>query len=664
MTTHLHPARRRNTATEFTQAAGDRPAALDALALLDPESQRVEAERETSLEQSRARTSRRNDQSYYGLFRRWVEAKNARLEELGSVQRLERWPIHPQVLAHYAQHLALTTDAHRADGSASGGRGGRPTLAEGRAASTVSLHVNGLGKLHERAGLVNPAGTAAVKDALAGIKRRQRDRSPRSAGKRTPLLLDGLRQTVGYLALPTPRQLADAIAVGLLAHEVGPGQLRRLQAADLRVLDDRIELDIPAATRSTRREHTIVLDAHDADVAPLYNALLLVAQLRSLHQAPTEPVSQLLPWVGRSGQLDWTRQMSRQSIAARYAQVLPRIGRACASGAIPDQLTNAEISRLVTELTLVASYDRIRDRALLVLGWHWALRRSNLATLRIDQAWIRDSDATTYLAPSWSKTRQTGDDREGALGVQCLCDTRLGPSVCPHHALHALLAATARELGLVGGIGELITDHGDLPLFLRADEPLPAVVAHLRKERKRREQQHRRRAELLRAARRDGQLDDNSVGLLLAEELPEGLDAVEAAPVYGLSPDSVTAIAQTRIAATPGMDRDAQGRHDVRWGAHSLRRGWVTQAVIHGVPTSVWMAWTDHQSATVALGYADMVDRMTGTTASAALLDAAIAPHEESASPAAANHHPDVSPAATSAYNQAIETLDLLDEPD
>jgi site-specific recombinase XerD len=100
----------------------------------------------------------------------------------------------------------------------------------------------------------------------------------------------------------------------------------------------------------------------------------------------------------------------------------------------------------------------VRDRALLVVAWAGAFRRSEVVGLEVaDLDWCRDGVVVTLRR---SKTDQTGEGRQVALPYGS------DPATCPVRTLQAWLEASGVQAGRVfrsitrhGGIGAALSDR-------------------------------------------------------------------------------------------------------------------------------------------------------------------------------------------------------------
>lgn len=103
-----------------------------------------------------------------------------------------------------------------------------------------------------------------------------------------------------------------------------------------------------------------------------------------------------------------------------------------------DPLTTAQLGAMVTRLDL-ATKSGVRDRALLLAGYAGAFRRSELASLRLDQLGRRGNEYVVALA-------HTKDDQEGrgrSVGIPAFSDSPL----CPVGALDAWLSGAPIKQG-------------------------------------------------------------------------------------------------------------------------------------------------------------------------------------------------------------------------
>lgn len=190
--------------------------------------------------------------------------------------------------------------------------------------------------------------------------------------------------------------------------------------------------------------------------------------------------------------------------------------------------------------TVLAAY---RDRALLLLGYAAALRRSELVALTIGDVTAVDSDGLKIFI-AHSKTDQTG---LGAfVGVAHGHPAGTCTASCPVQAVTDWTYALADTLGLLD------------PTRLPAEGPL------------------------FRPIDRHGRLGSPTTG-----------------PDTPLSGRSVARIVQAAVALLDDPDRFPPAA----FGAHSLRAGFVTQAGLTRIPIETVMRQTRHRSMATAMGY-------------------------------------------------------------
>ncbi|NQX18270.1 site-specific integrase [Rathayibacter sp. VKM Ac-2857] len=199
----------------------------------------------------------------------------------------------------------------------------------------------------------------------------------------------------------------------------------------------------------------------------------------------------------------------------------------------------------------------IRDRLLILLGWAGAFRRSELTDLRLDDI-TRHRDDGLHLRIRRSKTDQTG---KGLMKAIPYGREPLTCAACAWMRWLRLLAAT--EQGRSAVMRVLFTDD---PAVHVCRSDMPAVEGA---------------APLLRRMHKSG----------LPTENP-------------LSAQSVNLIVKRRVTAV-GLD-------PARYSAHSLRAGFVTEALRHGATTHAVMRQTGHRSPATVEIYARERDPLTG----------------------------------------------------
>ena len=146
---------------------------------------------------------------------------------------------------------------------------------------------------------------------------------------------------------------------------------------------------------------------------------------------------------------------------------LERVGRACKRGRGPDKhsqhLPLMRLRELPAGEAPWATGGPLAPRRALVIGSWWLLREVELAGARIGHVSYPAHNLVTLLLPI-SKADQ------GALGAErthmCVCDTHLGPALCPACALRSQ-AAYAMQVGrsAQGGEARGDADWRSWPLF-------------------------------------------------------------------------------------------------------------------------------------------------------------------------------------------------------
>jgi hypothetical protein len=527
---------------------------------------------------SRATSTRDNYARSWDTFVEWCE-------QLGAPSL----PAQPELVAVYTAYLA-DTGGHgiKADGSRSGRRPG-----------TVSNHLTAIRAVHVDAGHGDPTSHPAVRRVLAGIKRVKGTR----AQAREPMTYDLLARTIYAidvrhdLRAARDRVLlaaADVTVAGQWRSQpdrdtsVTSTQLAAIAWQDVSVLDeDHAVLTVPS--RSNRRE-TLELTVH---VRP-GNPLCLVAALRSMAAVIRELTVEANSGSGLlAGDLAATVHATWQSgsgVTALVGPLLPsldkrglpkkgspsrqqldaRLGRAAQFGGVSvgrttaprnDEWTHADRLRALAAVKQQPLGD-LRDRALLLMGWHLASRRSNLTWLRVGEVTPVDGGLDVHFRRSKTDQEQAG---------RTLAVVTHGGRFCPVAAWDAWYAAMRTELG-----DRLDPDFPAFPALTKDGTAIgePREVLETRP---------------------DGSIVHDANG----EPISRGRE--------GLCGDEINYLVKKR-AADAGLKHDEHGRARP-WGAHSLRRGWLTEGARQGIGLAELMAHSGHVSHESVLAYIQAANR-------------------------------------------------------
>jgi hypothetical protein len=377
------------------------------------------------------------------------------------------------------------------------------------AVSTAQLRLAAINKLHELEQQPRPGEALIVQQVLHGLARTFGVRTKfRRAAIDIAMLERILTVVRGAEPLRLRRQLAKALHAG---HQVTPGQLARLQWQCVQIDEAGARLSLPPTVRYGQRVPLLLQARRRRDAA----ALAALRQLAQLSGAPAERTLLCRP--------DGT-PISRQGVMAMLATPGEPVGGA------PGR---------------AAALRRDRDCALLLLGFHGALRRVSLETTN----WChltRTSEGWELLLP-FSKNDQTGVGHRIFLSF-----TQHSTFSCPAAALDTWLATVTAELGHDPRDGS-----GRLPAFPR----LTATG-----------QLHRTPTDRL--ARMSGaSINDLIASLAKTARLLEDLPKVSA----------------------------QAGRNP--FGGHSLRAGFITECIRKNIDISEIALTTGHRSFAVLLGY-------------------------------------------------------------
>lgn len=476
-------------------------------------------------------------------------------------------PARPDVLGAYIGHLAITggsTDEH-----------GNPT---GRKASTIVQHVSAISAVHKDRGEPDPAKSPYVQRVMRGLKRTKGLRRTR----REPMTLPRLFRVVGTIddrRLVTARDRVIIAADAML--DPGPitaAQLAQLDWSQVRFGPSSVTLD--PKSRSPRNTASPVTITERGGPLCLVGALrelatIIIERLRLeaelLAETDRGPGSMWLTTFGdvvdsdrpeqgpvmarfdRRGTLQEGRS-SRATIATRLSRAAEAVGVKCSRQARP-VWTDEQRAAAVNMVSLPRLSDT-RDRALLLLGFALAARRSNISLLAVGEVAVRPEGLLVHFRRS--KTDPEGVGRDIAV-------PRKGGPFCPVAAWDAWLAALTSELGSA--------PDPTYPAFPALDQSGTRVAG------------------------------PRPVYMRTAAGIVHALDGE---PVFshweGICGDEINLLVQRR-ARNAGLATDPDTGVALKWGAHSLRRGWMTEAARQGISLEQMMDHSGHVTVDVALEY-------------------------------------------------------------
>ena len=476
-------------------------------------------------------------------------------------------PARPDVLGAYIGHLAITggsNDEH-----------GNPT---GRKASTIVQHVSGISAVHRDRGEPDPTKSPYVQRVMRGLKRTKGLRRT----QREPMTLRRLFRVVGTIddrRLITARDRVIIAADALL--DPGP-----ITAAQLAQLDWSQVLFGPSSVTLEPRSRGPRNTMFPITISERGGPLCLVGALRELAEVIVERLrleADLLTRTDRGPGVMWLTTYgdvvdfdrpehgpvmvrfdrrgtlqegwcSRATIATRLSRAAEAVGVKCSRQARP-VWTDEQREAAVKALSMPRLSDT-RDRALLLLGFALAARRSNLSLLAVGEVAVRPEGLLVHFRRS--KTDQEGVGRDIAV-------PRKGGPFCPVAAWDAWLAALSAELGSA--------PDPSYPAFPALDRSGTRVAGP--------------RPVYMR----------NAAGVVHNSD---------GEPVFshweGICGDEINLIVQRR-ARNAGLATDPDTGVALNWGGHSLRRGWMTEAARQGISLEQMMDHSGHVTVDVALEY-------------------------------------------------------------
>ena len=305
-------------------------------------------------------------------------------------------------------------------------------LVPARAASSVTLRLAALNKLASFAGVPAPGDQRSVEVMMRGVRRHlgvrpghAREAIDLALLRRFLLALDG----VGARALRDRLFLLLRARAHLSVHEVAA-----LDWFDLTLAHDHVRL------QRADRDDLIITRAADPDLC------LVEALTQARTQALATDTFPGPVFRGRSG-----RHLSRQAVFEAVKALLARAGSDTTWQHLPD-LDDTDLHALLATPRPGHALSRRRNRALLTLGWHGALRRSEIVGLNWGDLATADTGVARVLI-RFSKTDQEG------LGHTI----RIAPSPDDAVVPCALAALHAWREDLETALGRVVRD--DEPVF-------------------------------------------------------------------------------------------------------------------------------------------------------------------------------------------------------
>jgi len=331
--------------------------------------------------------------------------------EWTKVEGIPALPLDPQAVANFLLDYALEWD-FAADDYARDDDG---HLIASVAMGTVGTRLQALNKLAEFVGLPRPGDNAGVKQVMAGMRRSFGTRTVGKAALDLALVnklliaADGLTYTAARdRAAHLLRARTDATT----------GQLARLTWANLDIEADEVVITY-AKTSRFGAETTVTVPAHANPDLCLVRAL---RTLRTLAPKMREVLTK------RTGQ-PLTRQAVHLIVGRDNWETLPG-------------LDDRALARRLDDRAPVVPTSTARDRALVLMGFYTAMRRSNISMLNWADVTEQGTDGLSLLI------RRSKTDQEGKGRVVWLPQADLDSGVeCPATALRQWKAEVERSIG-------------------------------------------------------------------------------------------------------------------------------------------------------------------------------------------------------------------------
>jgi hypothetical protein len=447
----------------------------------------------------------------------------------------------------------------------------------GRKPGTIDNHIDAIKRVHTDRGLLSPTDDPMVREAMSGHAKIVGIRPD----KREPMTLPRLSVIVPHLMRPNPLQTRNRLLLAADAAKIDMGSLRTVDWNGVHFhrrgsIVDAVTISLPGVGRSpTRREHTYARrDDELCLVAALLEWRTWLEQSRA-DALTSDDDDRRRRWheavpVDARGQLCGPLLQPLRSDGSIRPGRTPRVTLVNALGSLARGV-GVEVGKNVVPNWTAAQRRRagsaaasptlrqLRDRALLLMGVALCLRGDNLSQLVIGDVTEADDHDGFDVLIRRSKTDQLGQGRTLVLAAP-------GGALCPATAYRQYLAAL--QVAVRETFGHRLPL--DWPVFL---------------------------------------------GITRSDRTPEAPTAVEAidlatgrprstsdgTPVVshyvGLSPAAIGAVITAR-ATSAGMG-------GFRWGAHSLRRGAMTEGARQKMGLRELMDWAGHTSASAAQGYID-----------------------------------------------------------
>lgn len=286
--------------------------------------------------------------------------------------------------------------------------------------STASLRLAGLNKLADFLRIPRPGENTGVKEVMRGIRRCLGVQVER----RAPLDLDDLdRCCVAADGSTFDQARARALLLTRARTGATAGQLAKLTWADIALAADEVVIDLPA-DHSSQRRRTVVVPRHANPNLCLVNALTHLRRVAPRLDAVFSTAS--------GGAMDRTsvyRNLLKQARGSGWSSLAG--------------MTDRQLDPLLATPGLHTRLETARTRAVLLVGFWTAARRSNLAALN----W---RDVTDLGDDGWRVVwRRSKTDQEGqgfTIYLPQFADEADRAS-CPSYALRELLAAETEALG-------------------------------------------------------------------------------------------------------------------------------------------------------------------------------------------------------------------------
>ncbi|MFP3883816.1 MAG: tyrosine-type recombinase/integrase [Actinomycetota bacterium] len=311
-------------------------------------------------------------------------------------------------------------------------------------ASTLNVAWAALNELHRICGWERPSTDPKLVRVLDGL---QGLTGIAPTNQKDPLTVDLLSLAVDTCRQPRPETVRDRFLAHVLAVEgIGPTRAASLDWTDISLAERHVEVQVDP-------DNTVRLPKVDVGPDPVRAA----AQLAELQDpTPDTPVFTRVEGPATSRRLS-KKRLSPQAIGKRVRSWNQRHGMQLDSSA-HSSWPSAAVIATVGSLPERSGVD-IRDEALLLVGWHSAMRRSNITAIRwcdITNGGVEGFD----VFQSRSKTDQTGRGHVHYL-VGETDDQRLNPRT----AFEAWASYVAETLG----ISERELASSKNPVFVHVD---------------------------------------------------------------------------------------------------------------------------------------------------------------------------------------------------